>query len=269
MNFENVIIMTDIDGTLLTDDKKILPKDMEAINRFRDGGGIFTLATGRGYSMAKPVAERVNLDVPAVIFNGSAVYDFKEDKFLWHSRLPDSAKNIAKELIRAFPDIAIEILCRDRVYVPSINQIEREHLALENVKPIMCGVDEIDEESWLKMLIAYPPESIQNIIDFVNGRPDYINSAHWVRSENHYFEMLPFGVNKGSGFQKLLEIMGKKDAFTVGVGDYNNDIELIERASLGAAVGSAQQAVRDAADLVVCDNNSGAVSEVIAYIEKM
>lgn len=269
MKFENVIIMSDIDGTLVTDEKKILPRDMEAINRFREGGGIFTLATGRGYSMAKPVAERVGLDVPAVIFNGSAVYDFKADKFLWHSKLPDSTKEIAKELIKAFPDIAIEILCRDRVYVPSINRIERKHLALENVQPFMCKVDEIDEESWLKMLIAYPPEKIQNIIDFVNERPDYINAAHWVRSENHYFEMLPLGVNKGSGFQRLLELMGKENAFTVGVGDYNNDIELIEQASLGVAVGSAQQAAKDAADLVVCDNNSGAISEVIEYIEKM
>ncbi len=52
MNFDNVIIMTDIDGTLVTDQKKILDRDMEAINRFRRGGGTFTLATGRGYSMA-------------------------------------------------------------------------------------------------------------------------------------------------------------------------------------------------------------------------
>ena len=150
MNFKNVIIMTDIDGTLVTDEKKILPKDMEAINRFRSGGGIFTLATGRGYSMAKPVAERVGLNTPAVIFNGSAVYDFNNDKFLWHSALPESAKNTAEELIEAFPDIAIEILCRDKVYVPSINQIEREHLALENVQPIMCGVDEITRKTGLK-----------------------------------------------------------------------------------------------------------------------
>ena len=72
-----------------------------------------------------------------------------------------------------------------------------------NVRPIICGVDEINEESWLKMLIAYPPENIQKIIDFVYERPEYTNSAHWVRSENQYFEMLPIGVNKGSGFQKL------------------------------------------------------------------
>lgn len=269
MNFKEVIIMTDIDGTLVTDEKKILQKDMDAIERFRAGGGVFTLATGRGYSMAKPVAERINLDVPAVIFNGSAVYDFTSEKFLWHSALPEIAGETAKELIKAFPDIAIEILCSDKVYVPSINRIEREHLAMENVHPIMCGVDEINEESWLKMLIAYPPEKMQNIIDFVNTHPDYLEVAHWVRSEDHYFEMLPLGVNKGSGFQKMLEITGRENAFTVGVGDYNNDIELIRLAKLGVAVGSAQQEAKDAADLIVCDNNSGAISEVIDYIEKL
>lgn len=269
MNFENVIIMSDLDGTLLTDEKKILPKDMDAINRFRDGGGIFTLATGRGYSMAKPVAKRVGLDVPAVIFNGSAVYDFKQDKFLWHSALNSNAEEIVKELIKAFPDIAIEVLCEDKVYVPSINRIERNHLALENVQPILCNVDDINEESWLKVLIAYPPETIQNIIDYVNARPDYLDSAHWVRSEIHYYEMLPVGVNKGSGFQQLLRLMGKEDAFTVGIGDYNNDIELIQLSKLGVAVSSAQDEVKKAADYVVCDNNSGAISEVVEYIEKL
>lgn len=269
MKFDNVIIMTDIDGTLLTDDKKLLEKDMKAIERFRRGGGTFTLATGRGYSMAKPIAEKISLDVPAVIFNGSAVYDFTADRFLWSSSLSSGADRIVKELIAEFPDIAIEVLCRDKVYVPSINKIERAHLALENVKPIICGVDDIHEESWLKVLIAYPPEGIQNIINFVYGRPDYLSEAHWVRSEVHYFEMLPMGVNKGSGFGQLIGIMNRTDAFTVGVGDYNNDIELIRDAKLGVAVGSAQREAKEAADLVVCDNNSGAIAEVVEYIEKL
>lgn len=269
MKFDNVIIMTDLDGTLLTDDKKITEKDMNAINRFRNEGGIFTLATGRGYSMAKPVAERVGLDVPAVIFNGSAVYDFKEDKFLWHSRLKSSSREIVKELIKEFPDIAIEVLCENTVYVLANNEIEKQHLALESVQPVFCGADDIDGFDWLKVLIAYPPEKIQNIIEFVNSRTNYLENAHWVRSEIHYFEMLPEGVNKGSGFGQLLRIMGKTDAFTVGVGDYNNDLELIQLAKLGVAVGSAQQEVKDAADLVVCDNNSGAIAEVIEYIETL
>lgn len=269
MKFDKVIIMTDLDGTLLTDEKKITQKDMDAINRFRSGGGVFTLATGRSYSMAKPVAKRAGLDVPAVIFNGSAVYDFKEDKFLWHSSLNTYARTVVKELIKEFPDIAIEVLCEDKTYVPSMNQIERAHLALESVPPILCSVDEIESDDWLKILIAYPPERIQKIIDYINARPDYLDCGHWVRSEKHYYELLPDGVNKGSGFGQLLRIMNREDAFTVGIGDYNNDLELIQLAKLGVAVGSALQEVKDAADLVVCDNNSGAMAEVIEYIEKL
>ena len=59
MDFSKVILMTDLDGTLLTDDKRILPLDLEAIERFRAGGGLFTMATGRGYSMAKHIADKL------------------------------------------------------------------------------------------------------------------------------------------------------------------------------------------------------------------
>ena len=65
MDFSKVILMTDLDGTLLTDDKRILPLDLEAIERFRAGGGLFTMATGRGYSMAKHIADKLRLDCPA------------------------------------------------------------------------------------------------------------------------------------------------------------------------------------------------------------
>lgn len=268
MNFENVIIMTDIDGTLVTDQKQLLDCDREAIDRFRKGGGTFTLATGRGYSMAKPIADRIALDVPAVIFNGSAVYDFTQSKFLWHSSLESNAKQVLKEILEQFPDMGCEVLCAEEVYVPSINKIERQHLAYENVTPVMCEVDEIPGD-WLKILLAYPPEKIQTLIDFIQSKPHYLENAHWVRSEIHYYEMLPEGVNKGSGFKRLLDILNRPDAFTVGVGDYNNDIELIRDAKLGVAVFSAQEAVKKAADIIVCDNNSGAIAEVINYIEKL
>ena len=268
MNFENVIIMTDIDGTLVTDQKQILDCDMEAIDHFRKGGGTFTLATGRGYSMAKPIADRIALDVPAVIFNGSAVYDFSQSKFLWHSTLGNNAKQVLKKILDQFPDMGCEVLCAEEVYVPAMNEVERQHLAYENVTPILCDVDDIPGD-WLKILLAYPPSQIQALIDFVHEHSDYMNDCHWVRSEIHYFEMLPEGVNKGSGFKRLLDILDRPNVFTVGVGDYNNDIELIRDASLGVAVASAQDAAKNVADLIVCDNNSGAISEVINYIEKL
>ena len=59
MDFGKVIYMTDLDGTLLTDDKRILDRDMAAIERFRAGGGLFTTATGRGWAMARRIVEEI------------------------------------------------------------------------------------------------------------------------------------------------------------------------------------------------------------------
>ncbi|MBQ8842792.1 MAG: HAD hydrolase family protein, partial [Ruminiclostridium sp.] len=64
MNFEKVIIMTDLDGTLLDDKKRVSEKDLSAINEFRKKGGSFTLATGRGIAMARNVVEKLEIDMP-------------------------------------------------------------------------------------------------------------------------------------------------------------------------------------------------------------
>ena len=107
MDFKNVIIMSDLDGTLLDDKKEISPRDMESINEFCDKGGMFTIATGRGYSMARPVAQKLKLRIPAVIFNGSAVYDFDKDEFLWQSEVTQKARDYIKLVMDRFPDVGI------------------------------------------------------------------------------------------------------------------------------------------------------------------
>ena len=267
MDFNKVILMTDVDGTLLTDDKRILPKDMEAIERFRKGGGLFTLATGRGFSMAAPIAEKLKLDIPAVIFNGAAVYDFDGERFLWCCYIDSSTRGYIARLIEEFPHIAIEVLMERNVYVPAINDVERRHLSFENVQPIRCPLSEIPDGEWIKVLIADEPHNIDKIIPF--ALENFKENVRWVRSEQVYYEMLPLGISKWAGYAKLIELLGAGDRFTVAAGDYYNDMEMIEKANLGVSVMSAQEEVKSASDLVVCDNNSGAISEIIDYIEKL
>ncbi len=268
MDFSKVIFMTDLDGTLLTDDKRVLPEDMDAIDRFRNGGGIFTMATGRGYSMAKPLAEKLKLNVPAVVFNGTAVFDFNEDKFLWHCSIGKNASDYINRIMERFDDIGIEVLMEQKIYVPFMNKTEREHLNLEKITPIECSVGEIPPDDWLKVLFAAEPSKMDEVEKFVRGS-DMADEVEWMRSQPMYFECLPKGIDKAYGFKKLIEILGVKERFTVAAGDYNNDIAMIKAADLGAAPESALKEVKDAADLVVCDNNSGAIAEIIRHIEKL
>ncbi|MGN1423495.1 MAG: Cof-type HAD-IIB family hydrolase [Oscillospiraceae bacterium] len=268
MDFSKVILMTDLDGTLLTDDKRILDKDMAAIERFRAGGGIFTMATGRGYSMARSVAEKLALDAPAVLFNGAAVFDFSQDKFLWRCDIGGRAADIITRVAARFPDVGVEVLREHSVYVPFLNETEQWHLDLEGVKAELCPLAEIPTDGWLKVLFAYPPEKMDALVEFVENDPA-LRGVQWLRSAPMFFECLPEGIDKAAGFRELIRVIGAEDRFTVAAGDFMNDTHMIQNADLGAAVASAQPSVKAAADIIVCDNNSGAMAQIIDCIERL
>lgn len=268
MDFSKVILMTDLDGTLLTDDKRILPKDMAAIERFRKGSGIFTMATGRGYAMAKSISDKLALDVPAVLFNGAAVFDFKQDKFLWRCEIGERAVDIIRCITERFPDVGVEVLQEHTVFVPFLNETEQWHLDLEQVHPDIRPLEDIPAGGWLKVLFAYPPEKMDGLEQFVRDCPEF-QGVQWVRSAPMFFECLPNGIDKSAGFRELIRILGAEDRFTVAAGDFMNDLAMINQADLGAAVASAQPEVKAGADIVLCDNNSGAMAQLIDYIERL
>lgn len=267
MNFNKVIIMTDLDGTLLDDKKQIAEKDIEAIERFRAGGGHFTIATGRGHLMARGIVEKLNIHEPCVIFNGAAVYDFDEQKFLWHSDMPKCARTYIKDLQDNFPDIGIEILCEDIIYVTRNNPTVVEHMKIESLTPTYADIDDVPDAGWLKVLIAYPPERIDTVIEYT--KKHCADNVNWVHSSPMYYEMLPEGISKGAGYKKLLAITGRENLFTAAAGDFGNDRDMVRDADLGVAVANALDSVKEVAKLVVCDNNHAPMSKIIEYIEKL
>ncbi|MDR2531952.1 MAG: HAD family hydrolase [Oscillospiraceae bacterium] len=266
MNLNNIFLITDADGTLLTDDKRILGKDKAAIRELTESGGLFTIATGRGVSLAKTVADELNLKIPAVIFNGAAVYDFKRNCFLWQSTLPAKARNYIKLLMERFPLLGIEILRGDKVYVVRTNELEEEHIRLGCDEPIRCGFEDVPHDNWIKTLLVGNPHEIDRAIAFCD-ECDF-TGIHLVRSAPIFYEMLPSGINKGTGFKKLLEIMEVDNRYVVAAGDFMNDLEMLQAADLGVAVANAEEVVKKEADLMVCDNNSGAMREIIQYLKK-
>lgn len=267
MNFKNVLIVTDLDGTLLDDEKNIADDDIRAINEFRDGGGLFAAATGRGVAMARRIIDELDITTPSVIFNGAAVYDFKADRFLWYSDMPVISNKYIRMLEKEFPDIGIEILHEKEVFVTDNNQTVVEHMAFENLTPTYMDLDEVPDSGRMKVLIAYPPEKMQTVIDFT--QKNCTAGVNWVHSSPMYYEMLPEGISKASGVRKLKEILGSDDKFIVAAGDYGNDRAMVAEADLGVAVGNALESVKEAADIIVSDNNHSPMREIIEYIRKI
>ena len=82
-------------------------------------------------------------------------------------------------------------------------------------------------------------------------------------SAPYYLEILPENVSKGSALSWIFEYCGIDPDQTAAIGDFYNDIAMIELASLGAAPANAPQDVKASADVVVADNNHAAVADLI------
>jgi hydroxymethylpyrimidine pyrophosphatase-like HAD family hydrolase len=93
------------------------------------------------------------------------------------------------------------------------------------------------------------------------------DSVSFVKSSEIFYEMLPKGITKGSALEDYRKLPGMEDFTFAAIGDFDNDLEMIKAADLGAVPSNAEESVKAAADLVLENSNdTGAVAELIDYI---
>ena len=263
--FENYLLAVDLDGTFFNDEAKPPENNMKALDEFRNNGGLFTVATGRAHSYSKPTADELQLDIPGIVFNGAMVYDFVNEKILYQLNLPNTAREYLLDFINKYPTLGVDILIDDLMYSISTNYQADRHARVINIPKNMIDFDDIPKIPWIKILMM----DEMNTIDDLQKYALKLNLCDitLTRSTPHFLEILPKGANKGAGLLKLIDICGYNDRYIITAGDYNNDIEMLQVADLSFAVDNALDEVKEHADMVVCDNNSGAIYEIVEYLK--
>lgn len=254
-----------MDGTLLTTDKKINSTDLEAIRKFTSLGGKFTVATGRTIQTFEQYRNALDLKEPVVLYNGALIYDYETKETLYMNALPDNAKDVAMELLAKMPEAGGEVLRKDGTFVFRNNEYEQRHTDLCGIIPNYSEIEKIDCEGWLKVLFAMAPEEMPHMELLVHQMG--CNTIDFVKSTDIFYEMLTHGVSKGAALDEYRRLNGMSDYTFVAIGDYDNDIEMVEAADLGVCPSNAAESVKAKADLVLtksCDE--GAVAELIEYI---
>lgn len=266
-NISRVIVLSDMDGTLLDSQKRISDTDREAIKRFTELGGHFSVATGRTIQSFEQYRAMIELPDPVIMYNGAAIHDYTAGKTLYTHPLPDEAKAISVSILDAMPDAGGEVLKTDGTYVFRNNDYQKLHTKLCDIIPEYTELPDIEDGGWLKVLFAMAPEAIDFLEVFV--RQQGYKGVDFVRSSEIFYEMLPEGVSKGSALAKYRELPGFEGFTFVSIGDFDNDIEMIREADLGACPANAEDTVKAEADLVLeKTNNEGAVAELLDFIIK-
>ena len=106
-----------------------------------------------------------------------------------------------------------------------------------------------------------------NLEKFLNGHPK-AEKFDFIRSERRLYEVLPKGTSKGALLLKLADLLGVDRKKTIAVGDYNNDISMIECAGVGIAVSNARKCVKAVADRITVSNEENAIAQIIYELDK-
>ena len=257
-------LITDLDGTLLPDNKILSDTDKQAIKRFVSDGGKFTIATGRTLQATMRYIEELRVSLPVIMYNGSLIYDNENKKVLFTDELPETAKKVACELFNFMKNPGGEVLRLDNIYVVCNNEYEEEHIKICQVTPEYVSLDKVPQGGWFKILFAAKPEDITELEKFIEDKNYPVD---FVRSHDIFIEMLPKGSSKGAALKEYMKIMNLSGVKVVAAGDYHNDIEMLETADVGAATANAQPIVKEKADIVLTkSSNEGAIAELIEMI---
>jgi hypothetical protein len=170
-------------------------------------------------------------------------------------------------LTKHFPNVGTEILIGDDIFVTQTNPYEEEHLSYGDIDPVRCTFADLPKSGWIKTVFIDTPANINEMIAFAEQNP--CEHVHCVSSAPMFFEVLPQGVNKGSGLKKLVELAKLEGYRIVAAGDYMNDIEMLQAADLSFAVANAEDAVKAVADVVVRAHDCGAMREIVDYLENI
>lgn len=265
-NFEGILIFTDLDGTLLASDKSISAENTAAIERFKAEGGKFTFVTGRMPYFAQKAREMVKPNAPIGCANGGGIYDFEAGEYIYKNVLPHEALDLVEYAEKSLPGIGISVYTFERIYFSAENEAMEHFRAVTGVANAVKPYLEIDEPLTKVVFGDTNPEKLKKLEELLRAHP-MADKYEFVSSEKILFEILPKGVSKGSVLPKLAAHLGIDMSKTVAIGDYNNDIPMIQAARYGVAVANACEGAKSAANYHTVSNDESAIARVIADIE--
>jgi len=266
----DLVIMSDVDGTILDESGNIPKRNIAALERFTAAGGRFAVATGRSIRSARPVIQFLPVNYPCVLFNGGAVYDYEGKRYLDQVFLPDAAKEKYFTKIRqVFPECGV-IYAGD-TYIDIDGLTRRNHnwwiVRYPESRVHTAKLGEITGPAYKAMLVLTPGKFGQ-LQEYLREHAAFFEGVRFVFSGSTMFEMLPELSSKGHSIERLAAITGVARENIVAVGDYHNDLEMLEFAGLSAAPADAHKDIVAAADLTLCPSSEGSLADLVEYLEE-
>lgn len=260
------MIVSDFDGTLLRSDNTVSRAVAEAIARFRAAGGVFTVSTGRSYRSILNRLPETGLtgSIPVMALQGAYAADSQTCEKLFSTPLGfDALERFAAAADRE--GLYYHVYTEQEIFTARHCEISAlyEKLTGTEVREVGDPVAFLRGRSDVIKVLSVSEAAITR--DLCAGFQKEMPDLQIFTSSPIFIECVSSKAGKGNGVRRVARTLGLTMEEVAAIGDEMNDYTMVEAAGLGAAVGNAVPALKEAADLVVSANDADGVLELIEY----
>jgi len=221
-------------------------------------------ASGRISSSIRLFSDELELDGAMICSNGSHVQGPGGVELLHIGLSPEAVEITLRYTEQS--GVHTSAYTRDELFFLGDSEFgEIYRRRVRSVMPALATADEVRAMNLLKLILIDHPAGIRRHREALETRlsPEV---AFLTESEPEYLEVLSPAANKGNGLRVLAQYLGIPQEETAAIGDYLNDVEMVQWAGIGAAVANAVDEVKAVADVHMPSNEEGGVARFIDYL---
>ena len=257
MNNNIKLIATDLDGTLLNDDTKITDYNKNILKKLMERGIDVVIATGRPISAMSFYYKELQNNSESIVFNGAMVVD-KNFNCIFSSPLKN---NIVLDIINLYKDkyinnTSLNIYSMKEYIVAKDNFKFQTHTEKVDNKNKVIGLENFNNNMEVQKMIILGENDV--LVD-IKKTIDSLFTVHTSFSEPHFLEILSENANKANALKWLCDKKGIDRNSVIAFGDNYNDMEMIEFAGVGVAMGNAESYVKNNSKYIADTNNNNGV----------
>jgi Cof subfamily protein (haloacid dehalogenase superfamily) len=256
------LVLSDVDGTLVTTEKQLTETTVLAVRRLVGSGIRFTLTSSRPPFGMRMLIDRLALQLPLGAFNGACLVHPDLSLFSQHC-LSTNAAARAIEVLESFK-IGIWLFGAEHWWLrdPNGAYVERERRTvaanpgvISEYEPYLANLSKIVGVSRDFDRLAECEVAVKAALGA---------NASAARSQRYYLDITPPGVDKGTVVDALAQHLGIPAGEIITIGDMDNDVSMFRKGGFSIAVGNASHAARAAAS-VTCSktNDADAFAEAV------
>jgi len=260
------LVVSDVDGTLLTKDKILTEAAKAAVRRLHEAGIGFTITSSRPTIGMGFLIEPLQITLPIGAFNGSSIVDPQLEPIEQHL-IPLPAVHRCLDLLNEF-GVDIWLFTNDLwltrngngEYVPNEKRaIRSDPTILADFTPYLSAACKIVGSSADAALLQRCEAAMQKALGA---------EATAVRSQSYYLDVTPPGCDKGTFVQAMARRLGIATDAVATIGDMQNDLAMFRNSGLSFAMGNATDDVKKVATHVTASNENEGFAGAMEMILK-